>query len=137
VRTPDPQIPNLGEPVRGTHLLAFLAWIKRTVLDLAQAWLTVKIVNQAAYTLELADDGKYLRFLLAGTLTVPPRSSVQFRGGAVIHVRTVGGQVAVAPGPGVTVNTPATLRSRTAHSSLMLVHVSENEWDLLGDLEPL
>lgn len=137
MRTPDPQIPNLGEPVRGTHLLSFLAWVKRTVVDLAQAWLTVKTVDQAAYTLVLADDGKYVRVMRAGTLTVPPRSLVQFRDGAVIHVRTVGGQVTVAPGAGVTVHTPATRKSRTAHSSIMLVHVSGDVWDLLGDLEPL
>ena len=137
MRLPDPQVPNPTEPVKGTHLLAFLAWIKRTVVDLAQAWLTVKTINQAAYTLVLEDDGKYLRILRIGTLTVPPRSSVQFRDGAVIHVRSTGGQVTVSPGLGVTVTTAATLKSRVAHSSIMLVHVSENVWDLLGDLEPL
>lgn len=58
--------------------------------------------------------------------------------GAQIHLRQVGaGQVEISPASGVTVNTPETLRTRWAGSSIALVKVGVNTWDCTGDLEAL
>lgn len=117
----------------------FLDWLYSTVPGLAAAWLTIKRITGMAYTLQASDDGLYLRTTSASAvaITVPPRSVVPFRDGVVIHLRNAGaGQITVVQGTGVTVNTAATLKARTQHSSIMLVHIEDDEWDLIGDLEP-
>lgn len=129
----DPRDPAL-RPVKD-----FLDWLYTTVPGLARAWLTIKRVTGASYTLVAGDDGLYLRTTSASAvaITVPPRSTVQFADGAVIHLRNAGaGQITVVEGTGVTVNTAATLKARVQHSSIMLVHIEDDEWDILGDLEP-
>lgn len=94
----------------------------------------------ASYTLVLSDSYKYLRVdvATANNLTVPPNSSVAFSIGTQIHIRQIGvGQTTVVAGSGVTITTPETLKIRKQHSSVSLVKVATDTWDLLGDLEAL
>ena len=114
----------------------FLDWLRRTVPDHARAWLTIKPID-GPYTLVPGDDGLYLR-TTGAQVTVPPQSIAPFEDGAVVHIRCAGAaQLTVAQGAAVTVTTAATRKARAQHSSIMLVHVTGDLWDLLGDLEPL
>lgn len=90
------------------------------------------------YTLVIGDAGKLVRVAKASavTLTVPPNSSVAFDINTVIHVKQDGaGQLTIAEGSGVTINTPETLKLRAQDSLVTLVKVGTDEWDLAGDLE--
>jgi hypothetical protein len=100
--------------------------------------LTLNAQSGTTYTLVLADSGKYVRLNNASaiTMTVPPNSSVAFPTGTQIVLRQVGaGQVTVAEGSGVTINTSQTLLLRAQHSTATLIKVGTDEWDLAGDLE--
>lgn len=90
------------------------------------------------YTLVLTDDNSVVRASNASaiTLTVPPNSSVAFPIGSIVQVRQVGaGQVTLSPGAGVTLNTAETLISRKQGSTVGLMKVGTDEWDITGDLE--
>ena len=100
--------------------------------------LTLNEQTGTTYTLVLGDAGKYIQCNNAGafTLTVPPNASVAFPTGTQIVVRNTGaGQVTVAQGSGVTINTSQTLLLRAQHSSATLVKVATDTWDIAGDLE--
>ena len=89
-------------------------------------------------TLALTDAGAYIRTTsgTATTITVPPNSSVAFVVGTSILIRqAAAGQVTIAQGAGVTVNTPETLRARAQDSTICLTKAATDEWDLTGDLE--
>ncbi|MGF1631973.1 MAG: hypothetical protein ACFCUT_21055 [Kiloniellaceae bacterium] len=91
-----------------------------------------------ADTFVAADADRYVRYTSgsAVTATVPPNASVAYAVGTKIHVHQAGaGKVTLAEGSGVTVNTPQTLALRAQHSTVTLVKVATNEWDLMGDLE--
>lgn len=100
---------------------------------------TIEIVTKtASHVLELSDAGKYVRMNVASsnTLTVPAAASVNFEVGTQIPVRQIGaGQTTIAAEPGVTVNTAETLKLRKRHSTITLVKVAADEWDLTGDVE--
>jgi hypothetical protein len=93
------------------------------------------------YTLVLTDAGKLVTCSNASsiTLTVPPASSVAFPAGTVIDLAQYGaGQVTIAAGAGVTVQTSSTLKMRTQWSAASLVlSATADQWFLVGDLEPL
>lgn len=90
------------------------------------------------YTLALSDAGTAVEFTSASavTLTVPPNSSVAFPVGTVIELLQYGtGELAVAPGIGVTIRSADNLLSaRTQYSTLSLRKRATNEWVLAGDL---
>ena len=107
-------------------------------IDYLSPNLTINDQTGTTYTLQLTDVASYVRLSNAAaiTLTVPPNSSVAFPTGTQISLRQVNtGQVTVAQGSGVTVNTAETLKLRTQHSTATLIKVAENTWDLTGDLE--
>lgn len=69
------------------------------------------------------------------TLTVPD-NTVAFALGTQILVRQVGvGQVTLAPASGVTLQTSASLKTRTQYSVVMLIKVDTNTWSVSGDVE--
>lgn len=91
----------------------------------------------AAYTLALSDAGKYLRINSASNLnlTIPLNATVAFPTGTVIQVRQVGaGQVTIVAAGGVTLNSAETLKLRKAGSTVSLIKVATDEWDVTGDL---
>ena len=91
-----------------------------------------------SYTFVLADSDDYERFTSgsAVTATVPPNSTTAFPVDTELQFIQAGaGQVTVAAGAGVTINSSETLKLRTQYSAAILKKVATNEWDLIGDLE--
>lgn len=90
------------------------------------------------YTTVLADQCKLVTLdnSSAITLTVPPNSSVAYPTGSKIDLLAKGaGQVTVAAGSGVTVNTSQTLKLRAQWSAASLIKLATDTWVLVGDLE--
>lgn len=100
--------------------------------------LTVSAEAETAYTFDLADAGTYVRFSNAAaiTVTVPPNATVAYPIGTQITlVQGAVGQVTVAAGAGVTINSPETLKLRAQYSTATLTKIATDAWDLVGDLE--
>ncbi|GAB4391010.1 MAG: hypothetical protein Tsb0032_00420 [Kiloniellaceae bacterium] len=98
----------------------------------------IRVVSGTSDTLVAADADRYLRCTNAAavTITVPPNASVAFPVGTEVHVRQAGtGQVTVAEGVGVTVNSSETLALRKQHATITLLKVAADEWDLIGETE--
>lgn len=92
------------------------------------------------YTLTLADAQSYIRFTseFQQICTIPSNASVAFPIGTQISIRQAGIGVALISGAsGVTVSYSADFlpQTRTVSSSIALIKVGTNEWDLMGDLE--
>jgi hypothetical protein len=90
------------------------------------------------YTLALTDAGGFvdLNNASAITLTVPPNSSVAFPANTRIDLLQSGaGQVTVAAGAGVTINSKlSNLKITGQWSAATLIQRSANLWVLVGDL---
>lgn len=104
----------------------------------ASAGWRMGINNQlGAYTLQLSDAGALVRVSSDSpvSVTVPDNATAAFDVGSIVHVRQIGaGQVDIAPAAGVTINTPTSLICRTQQSTLSLMKVAADEWDLVGDM---
>ena len=109
--------------------------ITKSQLDAAQL---IAINSQSsAYTLVLSDANKAVESTSASAvnITVPPNSSVAYPVGTVIEIAQVGnGQITIVAGSGVTINTPATLKSRTQWATLVLRKRATDTWLLAGDM---
>ena len=90
------------------------------------------------YTLALADAGRLVDLNNASsiTMTVPPNSSVAFPVGTRINILQSGaGQVTIAAGAGVTINSKgAALKITGQWSAATLIQRSANTWVLIGDI---
>jgi hypothetical protein len=100
---------------------------------------TVPVVAKtAAYTLTLTDAGCAVEVTSSSavSVTVPPNSSVAFPVGSVIEVAQLGaGQVTIAAGSGVTINSAGSLtKTRAQYSSASLRKRGTDTWLLVGDL---
>lgn len=117
---------------------ALSANVSLTASDIGAASANVAVSAQtAAYTLVLADAGKAVEVTSATavTVTVPTNASVAFPVGTVIEVAQTGtGQVTIA-GSGVTFQSPASLKSRTQFSTILLRKRATDTWIVGGDLE--
>lgn len=91
-----------------------------------------------SYTLALGDAGGFvdLNNASAITLTVPPNASVAFAANTRIDLLQSGaGQVTVAAGAGVTINSKGSKLKLTGQwSAATLIQRSANSWVLVGDL---
>ena len=91
------------------------------------------------HTLTASDLGGYVGMNKAtGVLfSIPLNSVVPVDIGSVVTLRQVGlGQIAIDPlDTSIVINSPETLLSRKKGSTLTLIKVAEDEWDLSGDLE--
>jgi hypothetical protein len=97
---------------------------------------TVTDIAGTTYTLGLGDLDGFLRFTNAGAvaLTIPPNSSVAWPiGRAVGGVQSGAGQVTIAPGSGVTLNSVGT-KSRVQNSAWTLLKTGTDRWLLMGDV---
>ena len=89
------------------------------------------------YTFVLADRLKIvtLNNSSAIALTIPPNSSVAFAVGTSIDIIQLGaGQVTVAGGSGVTVNSTPTLKLRAQYSVGSCLKIATDTWIFMGDL---
>lgn len=99
---------------------------------------TINSQTGTTYTLVLADAGKTIDLNNASsiTITVPPNSSVAYPVGTRIDlVQSGAGQVTVAAGAGVTINSKgAALKLTGQWSGATLIQRSANTWVLVGDI---
>jgi hypothetical protein len=71
------------------------------------------------------------------THTVPPNASVAYPTGTFLYVAQLGnGQITLAPGSGVTLNSRTTLRAAGQYSLIAAWKYATNSWLVFGDLEP-
>jgi len=107
--------------------------------------LTGNVIAQSAinaqtgtsYTTVLGDASKLVTLSNASaiTVTIPPNSSVAYPVGTKIDFAQIGaGQVTVAEGSGVTVNSTPTLKFRAQYSGATCIKTATDTWLLVGDL---
>jgi hypothetical protein len=110
------------------------AAVQRATLGL----LDVATEAGSTFTYALTDAWKYIRFTDGSPqVTVPPNGTIAFPVGTELYGIGSTGQVELIAGVGVTINTAHTLFTRAAFSVFGLKKVDTNEWDLMGDLEPV
>lgn len=87
-------------------------------------------------TLQAADLGKTVWLTSAGSVTVPPNSSVAFAVGSRVNVGNASsGAVTITPGSGVTLRSKdGALSLADQYAGVTLEKVATNEWWLVGDL---
>jgi hypothetical protein len=98
----------------------------------------VKNINAqtANYTTALTDAGKFITFTkaTAGTITIPPNSSVAYVVGTVIEGANLGaGQLTLTPGSGVTINGAPGLKVNQ-WGSFRLIKTATDVWLANGQL---
>ena len=98
---------------------------------------TINAQTGTTYTTVLSDAAQLVTLNNASaiTLTIPPNSSVAYPTGTRIDFIQIGaGQVTVAGGTGVTVNSTPTLKFRAQHSAASCIKIATDTWQLVGDL---
>lgn len=88
------------------------------------------------YTLALSDAGRLVTLNNASaiTLTVPPNASVAYATGTHIDLAQLGGgQVTIAPGSGVTLNSRNGLKLAGQYAVATLIKTDTNTWLVAGD----
>ena len=100
--------------------------------------LQLNTIVSSDHTLVLTDAGKLIELSSASaqTVTIPPYSSVAFPVGTQILVTQLGnGQISIAPGSGVTLNSKDGNRKLSAtHCGVTLIKTRTDTWVALGDL---
>tara|TARA_R110002060_G_scaffold14403_1_gene20213 strand:- start:441 stop:872 length:432 start_codon:yes stop_codon:yes gene_type:complete len=104
-----------------------------------QGQLDINAQSNYYYTLVIGDKGKLITFATtgyAGTLTIPPNSSVAFPIGTEITMTQLGtDQWTIAAGSGVTVYAAdAELKTRVQYSAAVLTKIASDTWLVAGDL---
>lgn len=102
----------------------------------AAAYMAIVTETTTARTLALTDAGKYIACTNSSpvTVTVPPQASVAWVADTEIVIEQSGtGQVTVAAGSGVTINSSMTLKTNTQYSIIALKRTASNTWTLGGD----
>lgn len=88
-----------------------------------------------SYTLQLADEGDFVRMdnAAANTVIVPTNTAVPFEIGTIVLVRQIGeGTTTIQPSIGVTVNAPFNNYDISQNDfGIALVKVSTDEWDMV------
>jgi len=92
------------------------------------------------YTLVLGDQCQLVTLdnASAVTVTIPPNSSVAYPTGTKIDLLAKGaGQITVAEGSGVTVNSAQSLKLRAQWSAASAIKLATDTWVLVGDLQAI
>jgi len=133
---------SLGElAVNTTDGLVFMKKGDNTIVAIGAGGSFDTPVNDqtASYTTTIDDANAYIRMdsASANTVTIPDNTSVAYAIGTSIIVRQVGdGTTTLVPAAGVTIYTPEGLSLDGIDSTVKLVKVSTNAWDLSGDIAP-
>lgn len=99
--------------------------------------ISINAQTGTTYTTVIGDASKLVTLTNASaiTLTIPPNSSVAYSTGTKIDLAQLGaGQVTVAAGSGVTVNSTPTLKLRAQYSAASCIKTATDTWLLVGDL---
>ena len=127
-----------GSPITSSGTIA-LSLGAITPTSVNSAFLTtINTESSTGYTTVLSDDAAFIRMTSSSpnTVTIPPNSSVAYPVGASLTVRQDGsGQTTIVQGSGVTINSPSTLNLRVQGSTVQLLQISTNTWDLMGDVD--
>ena len=121
-------------------MVAFVASTVLTAANLNTAFNQVTVNAQVGttYTLVLTDQGGLVTCdnASAVTVTVPPNSSVAYATGTLIGIAQIGaGQVTIAAGAGVTINSVSSqLKISARYAGAQLFKLSTNSWLLIGNL---
>ena len=99
--------------------------------------LAIPVTQQAAdYTFDLDDAYTQVEGTqaTAQVFTIPPNSDAAFPVGAWLYARQLDdGQLAVEPGPGVTILSPRGTRTARQYSTMFLIQRAIDEWVISGD----
>jgi hypothetical protein len=90
-----------------------------------------------SYTLVLSDAANLVRTTSSSAVTVqiPLTTTTNFPLGASVEILQAGtGQVTVTGASGVTIRTPSLAKTRAQYSLVSAIHVTTNEWVVVGDL---
>ena len=96
----------------------------------------VRTQSGTTYTLALTDAGDYIQTTssTAVTITVPPQSSVTWVADTEIYFeQNDTGQITIAAGSGVTINSSETLKTAGRYSVIALKRVASDTWTLTGE----
>ena len=110
-----------------------LSW---SAVTTGASYSTVRTQSGTSYTLVLGDAGDYIQTTstTAVTITVPPQSSVTWAADTEIYFEQNNtGQITIAAGSGVTINSSETLKSFARYSVLALKRVASDVWTLTGE----
>jgi len=116
------------------------AWssLAYTAADASAAYSSVNTQAGTTYTFSSGDATSLTSFTSSSavTATIPPNSSVAFAVGSRIDLIQKGtGEVTIAAGAGVTVNSTALFKTRTQYSIISAIKLATDEWVLTGDLK--
>lgn len=119
-----------GTPTRATDIA------NKGYVDAAVLVPTISVTGSKTLALTDGLSGQDSTSATGITITVPPNSSVAFPIGTIIEIAQVGaGQVTVAAGAGVTINSAgALLKTRAQYSAISLRKRATDTWLLSGDL---
>lgn len=96
-------------------------------------------MGDADYTLVLLDAGALIidGITVAKTLTIPPQGSVAWLDNTRIDIHHTGaGELSIAPGSGVTLNSKDSKRRlNSRYSAATLIRTASNVWSLVGDIK--
>lgn len=96
-------------------------------------------MGDADYTLVLLDAGALITdgITVAKTLTIPPQGSVAWLDNTRIDIHHTGvGELSIAPGSGVTLNSKDSKRRLNGrYSAATLIRTASNVWSLVGDIK--
>lgn len=93
--------------------------------------------GNASRTLSSADAGSLIRMTSASanSVVVPLEATAHFPVKGVVTIRQVGtGTTTIVAEGGVTLTSPALLALRAQNSTVQLIKVATNTWDLIGDV---
>ena len=110
-----------------------LSW---SAVTTGASYSTVRTQSGTTYTLVLGDAGDYIQTTstTAVTITVPPQSSVTWAADTEIYFEQNNtGQITIAAGAGVTINSSETLKSFARYSVIALKRVASDVWTLTGE----
>lgn len=101
------------------------------------AYSSINTQAGTTYTFALGDEIKVTSFTSSSavTATIPANSSVAFPVGTRLDILQYGtGQVTVEGAAGVTIRTPALLKTRDQYSFVAFIKIATDEWVATGDL---
>jgi len=122
--------------VLSTNGSGVLSWATDASGGGGSSYSAVRTQSGTTYTLVLGDAGDYIQTTstTAVTITVPPQADVTWAADTEIYFEQNNtGQITIAAGSGVTINSSETLKSFARYSVIALKRVASDVWTLTGE----
>ena len=136
VTYPLPTADGTSGQVLTTNGSGTLSWSTDATGGGGASYSAVRTQSGTTYTLVIGDAGDYIQTTstTAVTITVPPQSSVAWAADTEIYFEQNNtGQLTIAAGSGVTINSSETLKTFARYSVIALKRVAEDVWTLTGE----